>query len=259
MTEFYDAKIADMLTDAKGYRKLNGLKRLHVIACRLLWREICYFAALSPHSFTFDFLEQKLHNVPENLHMTLQGAIDRAPDDADAVLLGYGLCSNAVVGITSAKKILVLPRAHDCITFLLGSKERYREYFDAHPGTYWYSPGWIDQSIQPGKERFEALRKAYAERYGEENAAYLMEMEQGWMAKYNNAAYVDLNFGDTDAYREYTKTCAEWLHWRSEMLAGDPVLLRNLMNGKWDDAAFLVVEPGKKIAASNDDMVVKAE
>ncbi|MFV1980286.1 MAG: DUF1638 domain-containing protein [Rhodothermia bacterium] len=33
----------------------------------------------------------------------------------------------------------VLPRAHDCITLLMGSRTRYLEYFKAHPGTYFRS------------------------------------------------------------------------------------------------------------------------
>jgi len=38
----------------------------------------------------------------------------------------------------------VVPRAHDCITLLLGSKERYAKLFGERPGTYWYSAGWLE-------------------------------------------------------------------------------------------------------------------
>jgi hypothetical protein len=59
---------------------------------------------------------------------------------------------------------MIIPKAHDCITLFLGSKERYRTYFDAHPGTYWYTPGWVECSVQPGKGRYELLRKEYVEK-----------------------------------------------------------------------------------------------
>jgi len=232
-------------------------KRYHLVACHVLWRELCYYASLSPHFFTFNFIKQGLHNTPELLKVQLQKAVDEAPDECDAILLGYGLCSNGVSGVTSRTKKIVIPKAHDCITLFLGSKERYRTYFDAHPGTYWYTPGWVECSVQPGKGRYDLMRKEYVEKYGEENADYLMEMEQGWMKEYNNAAYVDLGVGDTARHKEFTHECAQWLGWKCDELPGDPSLIKDFVNGCWDAERFLVVEPGQAIIPSNDEQVLK--
>ncbi len=235
------------------------MARYHLIACQVLWRELCYHAALARNFYTFDFLEQGLHNTPELLRDRLQAAVDEWDEPAcDAVLLGYGLCSNGLAGIRAGRHRLVIPRAHDCITFFLGSKERYREYFDSHPGTYWYTPGWIECSVQPGKERYDLLMRQYVEKYGEDNARYLMEMEQGWLREYNNAAYVDLGFGNNDRHKEYTRECAAWLGWKSDELTGDARLVIDFLNGPWDPERFLVVEPGQVIAASHDAYVIKA-
>ena len=140
-----------------------------------------------------------------------------------------------------------------------GSKEHYRSYFDSHPGTYWYSPGWIDTGTQPGKERYERVYQEYLDKYGEENAEYLMEMDQGWFREYSNAAYVDLGFFDAAEYKEYSKTCAQWLKWSYEEIKGDKELMTRFLNGKWDSEKFLVVEPGNKIVASNDERVLTVE
>ena len=234
------------------------MARYHVIACHVLWRELCHFASLSPHVFTFNFVKQGLHNTPELLKVQLQTAVDEAPEECDAVLLGYGLCSNGAAGVVARSKPLVIPRAHDCITFFLGSKERYREYFDAHPGTYWYTPGWIECSLQPGLERYNFLRRDYVEKYGEDNADYLMEMEQGWMKEYSNAAYIDLGFSDTLRFREYTRECAQWLGWKCDELQGDSGMIQAFVVGQWDSERFLIVEPGQTIVASHDAMVIKA-
>ena len=234
------------------------MARYHLIACHVLWRELCYYTSLSPHFYTFNFIKQGLHNTPELLKERLQEAVEAAPDDCEAVLLGYGLCSNGVAGLRAGAKRLVIPQAHDCITLFLGSKERYREYFDTHPGTYWYTPGWIECSVQPGKERHDILRRDYVEKYGEENADYLMEMEQNWMKEYNNAAYVDLGFSNTEAFKAYTKECARWLGWNCDDLKGDAGLIRDFVEGRWDPGRFIIVEPGQEIAASHDDNVVKA-
>lgn len=254
MTEFYDKEISEKL---KAHRSGRS-KRLHIVACHVLWREFCTVAASSKNTFTFDLLEQGLHNSPDDLRTAVQSAVDRAPP-CDAVLLGYGLCSMGIVGVAARAVPLVCVRAHDCITFLLGSKERYQTYFDAHPGTYWYSPGWIDDTPMPGKERFDAIAAAYAEKYGAENAGYLMEVEQGWMKKYSNAAYVDIGLADGAPYKEFTKTSASYLGWGFDDIAGDAGLIRRFVNGDWGDDAFLIVLPGERIAASHDARIITAE
>ena len=235
----------------------SSAKRFHVVSCHVLWRELCYFAAQSPHVFTFDFLQQGLHNTPDVLRAELQKAIDRAPG-CDAILVGYGLCSNGIEGIVARATPLVVVRAHDCITFLLGSKERYRSYFDAHPGTYWYSPGWIDVSLMPGRDRLDKVRAEYAEKFGEDNADYLVEMEQGWLKKYSNAAYVDLGFGDNEHFKDFTRSCASYLGWACDVMQGSPALVCALLDGTWAPADFLVVKPGETIYATHDDAIVCA-
>ena len=228
----------------------------YVIACHVLWRELCHYASVSENVFDLHFVEQGLHNTPDILRKELQQAIDGGKGEYDAVLLGYGLCCNGLAGITARKTRLVVMRGHDCITFLLGSKERYREYFDSHPGTYWYSPGWIDTGSMPGKERYEETLKKYVKEYGDDNAGYLMEAEQGWFKNYSNAAYVDLDFTDTGKFKEYTRESAKWLKWNYDELKGDPGLVKRFLDGKWDDEDFLVVEPGETITASHDDKII---
>ena len=161
--------------------------------------------------------------------------------------MGYGLCSNGIVGL-SAKIPIVVPRGHDCITLLLGSKDRYKEYFDSHKGTYWFSPGWIETDNQPGKERFERTLKEYIEKFGEDNAKYLMETEQGWMKEYKRATYIDWGFISGPREKEFTKKAAEFLGWRYDEVKGDSTLMQRLVDGQWDEKEFLIVRPGQKIA-----------
>lgn len=232
--------------------------KYHIVACHVLWRELCHYAALSGNVYTFHFLPQGLHNTPDILRADLQKAIDAAPEGTEAILVGYGLCSNGLVDIEARDVPLVVMRGHDCITFLLGSRQRYREYFDSHPGTYWYSPGWIDATLMPGSERHAKLRQSYVEQYGEENADYLMEMEQGWLKAYTYCTYVDLGFGDTERYKAYTRGCSEWLGWNYDCLKGDPKLVQDFLEGRWDNEDILVVRPGEKIAASHDERVLEA-
>ena len=41
--------------------------------------------------------------------------------------------------------LLVLPRAHDCITLLMGSRSEFESYFQDHPGVYYRSTGWVER------------------------------------------------------------------------------------------------------------------
>jgi hypothetical protein len=231
------------------------VKKFYVISCHVLWRELCHFASVSKNIFNFHFLKQGLHNTPDILRKQVQDAIDAVDGDYDAVLIGYGLCSNGLVDIQARDKKLVIMRGHDCITFLLGSKKRYQEYFDRCPGTYWYSPGWIDTTLMPGKERLDLIFKEYKEKYGEENAEYLMEIEQRWIYDYSNAAYVDLDFYDTQEYKAFTKKCAQELSWHYDELVGEPHLIINFLEGNWNPNDFLIVLPGEKVIASYDERI----
>jgi len=245
--------------------------KLKVIACDVLNREISYLCSQSVCYTDVTFLHQGLHLNPDMLREKVQDQIDAAnkglpynylgqTPDYDYIVLGYGLCSNGIVGVVSEKVPLVIPRGHDCITLLLGSKDAYGEYFGNNPGTYWYSRGWIERSVQPGEERYNAVYRQYATEYGEDNAEYLMEMEQGWFKNYNNAAFIDWkDLGNSGYYRDYSKKCAEFLRWGFCELDGSSLLLQNLLNGIFDENQVLVVPPGKKVISSNDDGIIAYE
>lgn len=233
------------------------MPKYHVIACDVLRPELLHFAAEVTNDLSFDFLEQGLHNEPDRLRARVKEAVSRAPDDAVASLIGYGLCSNGLQGVTAVKHPLVVPRAHDCITLFLGSRQRYQEYYERNPGTYWYTPGWIATGTQPSEERYRKVRQEYVERYGEDNADYLMEMtEAGWTKHYHNAAYVDLGVGDSEKGIAFTRECADYFGWTCDVIRGDPSLLVRFLSGEWDEHDFLVVQPGETIIASHDGQVL---
>jgi len=237
--------------------------RLQFITCKVLQREAYYCAARSKNVVDVVLMEQGLHNEPDRLCTEVLKALENTCDvqgrPYDASLLGYGLCSNGIVGL-SAKIPIVVPRGHDCITLLLGSKDKYQEYFDSHRGVYWYSPGWIESDEQPSKERYERLLKEYKEKYGDDNAQYLMEVEQNWIKEYSWATFIDWGLTKSDEYKNYTKSCAEFLHWNYEELMGSPALMQKLIDGDWRENEFLVVEPGQKIGEDlTNDGIMKAE
>jgi hypothetical protein len=237
----------------------NRLKTA-IILCQVLELEIDHFAAGAPHVVRIERLQQGLHNEPPKLHKHVQETIDvvERETDAEAIVLGYGLCSRGTEKLRCQRCQLVVPRAHDCITLLLGDKQRYADYAARHPGTYWYSPGWIKHHLPPGPGRAEAMQREYCEKYGEDNAKFLMETEQQWYHNYDRATYVDIGgIGTTDQDIEFTRQCAAWLGWNFDQQRGDPALIQELVEGPWSADRFLVVPPGKTLRMTGDDRVIE--
>jgi len=238
------------------------MKRFQLIICRVLQREADFCAGSSKNVIDVVLLPQGLHQEPARLRSKIQKALARTADSQgrpyDASLLGYGLCSNGVVGL-SANIPIVVPRAHDCITLLLGSKDKYQQYFDTHRGVYWYSPGWIEAGNQPGRQRYERTLKEYKEKYGDD-AEFIMQDQHNWIKRYNWATYIDWGLDNCDEDKKYTKSCAEFLGWNYDEIKGDPALLQRLVDGDWNDTEFLVVKPGQSIVQDlTGHGIIKAE
>ena len=123
--------------------------RILLIGCEVIIRELCDAVARSPHVVDARFLSKGLHDRGARvMRAGLQAAIDEAEADAqkyDAIALGYGLCGNGLAGLEARSVPLVLPRAHDCITLLMGSRIEFERYFQDHPGVYYRSTGWVER------------------------------------------------------------------------------------------------------------------
>ena len=251
---------------------------LKIIACKSMFRELSIIAAESTNIIDFTWFSWGLHDLVGELNACLKKEleiIDSGKDHRtsyppygrpfDAVLLAYGLCSNGIVGLSSSKYPLVIPRAHDCITLLLGSKERYRELFDENGGTYWFSNGWIENSPLPGKKEHEAMVRRYSDKYDLETAEYMTTLyDEGWRNNYSRLGRITWpefdNAAFNDANEAEVRECQEELDWRREDFVGDSTLLRDFINGNWDDERFLLVPTGKTVEASyRDDIIEIAE
>ncbi len=246
-----------------------------VIACEIAVRELYYAASRSPNLVDLEFLTQGHHDTPAKGREEIQERIHAVPPKKyDAIALGYGLCSNILVGLTTHHTPLVIPRAHDCITFFLGSKERYQSCFTERPGTYYYSSGWLECARRRGDKgmnwggaslpasanlSFKATYEKWVEKYGQEQAKYLLEEMSRWTNSYTHGTLIDFDFLKPLNLPEQVRQICRDKGWEFDELQGDMRLLQKLVDGDWPDSDFLVVQPGKKVVASFDEKVIAVD
>lgn len=241
----------------------------HYIAltCEALARSVYAAAAGSPNIISVRLFRQGLHNRPKNLRNVLQEQIDAIqPGECDSILLVYGMCGTATVGLKARHTPLVIPRAHDCITLYLGSGQRYQEEFERHPGTYWYSVDYIER-LDPGSnvalgavsvEMEDAEYERLVAKYGQETAESIMDEMRKWLRHYSRAAFIDTGMGETEHTADIARRKAEQEGWVFERLQGNRRLLDALINGAWNPEEYLVVPPEHHIEQALNDGLMRA-
>jgi hypothetical protein len=243
----------------------DSRKRLKCISCEVLARAVYKYASQTPHVVNVEVLEKALHNRPEGLRKQLQEGIANCSSQRyDAVVLAYGLCGKAAAGLQAGEIPLVIPRAHDCITLFLGSREKYQEEFEKEPGTFWFIPSYMERDLADVTDLFlgpgfsSEWMVSYQElvtKYGEDNARYLIDTMGIWRSNYRRAAFVPGEQGDSKNSENKAREEAASNGWDFEVVEGSSRLLKKLLFGTWDEE-FLIIPPGHNVKMVTDERVI---
>ena len=243
---------------------------LKLISCNVFQREASWCIARSPHVIDTEYTELGEHARSAGLRHLIQSKIDETEASGknyDAILVLFGLCGNATVGIQARKTKLVMPRAHDCCTILLGSRAKFTEHFGDAPSTPFSSAGYIERGNyflrtsdggEPNVQAGDAF-KALVENYGEEDAKYI------WAEMYpdhgnDKAVFIDLPQTSHLGYAEKFQAKATEAGKKAVKIAGDIRLIESLISGNWDPKEYLVVPPANAVEGVYDwDEVVRAK
>ena len=241
---------------------MNVRAQYRVLACASLARAVYAAAATSAAVVTVEVLAQGLHDQPGRLRGVLQDRIDATdPDEADAILLAYGLCGGATAGLVATSVPLVMARAHDCITLHLGSRERYDREFAACPGTYWMSRDFLERNRRGDVATLGVSPQGFqdlVERHGADNAAYLSEVMQGWAANYHRLVYLEGEVAEPPDYRAEAVRKAERWGLEVQTRSTDHRLMAGLLSGDWGPE-FLVVAPGNRVRLGGAESIVSEQ
>ena len=206
-----------------------------IIACSMLEGEVKIIAGKYGNRIPIVWMEKSLHEEPEKLRTALQEEIDKY-QEKEWIILIYALCGNAVLGLSSPKASLVIPKFDDCIRMLLSMNEGCP--IENNPRCLYFTDSWVDS------ERF-ILKDAnkYIEKYGEKKGKKILKIML--------ANYTDLKLIDSGAYDleetavEMRKTaCALGLAYGEAK--GTMRVLDKLFAGQWDEE-FCVITPGETV------------
>jgi len=235
-----------------------------LISCNVFQRELCLAIAETPVIVDPEFLELGLHERREELRSRIQERIDAASDSRpggsgyDAIILGYGLCGNGLAGVEARSIPVVLPRAHDCCTVLMGSGPNFLASFGDNRSAPWSSAGYIERGQSYFRESELGTTMGYGleykelvEKYGEENASFVWETMHPETDD-KKLRYIEIPETSKLGYADMMKRKAAEEGKDFVLLPGSMRMLRALVAGAWDPAEFLVVPPGKRIVPLYD-------
>lgn len=213
-----------------------------VIACGVMELELNALLPETPPGLDLElrFLDQQLHRTPDQMPGVIQKEIHAVAAEAHEIVLGYGLCSNGIVGVYAPHQNLYVPRVHDCVALLLGSREAYQKAFRERAGTYYITPGWVKEEKDP----LGILENEYIPRMGREDAVWGLHEE---LKHYSHIALIDTQAVDMGYLRERARANADFLGKHYTETRGSKAYFRKILFGPYSEPDFLCLPPGTPV------------
>ncbi|MCB0237982.1 MAG: DUF1638 domain-containing protein, partial [Anaerolineae bacterium] len=98
--------------------------------------------------------------------------------------------------------------------------------------TYWYALDYVERDDGSGGNmgmgagtgtEGQSVYEEYVEKYGKDNADYLMQVMGQWQAHYKRAAYIEMGVGDGSRVENIARSDASQRGWIFEKITGDMV------------------------------------
>lgn len=210
-------------------------KRILLIACGMIKDEMNL--AIKNTGITYDtvWMSSELHSNPDYLKKELQKEIDKH-QDYEMILLAYGNCGKALIGLRSENTKLAFLRSEDCIHMLLHNKKELRSL---RGETYFITKGWM-----LGKKSLKEEYHYAIDKYGPKRAEVIM----GIMFKnYQSLMMIDSGAYDLEEWTHCAKHLGQILKLDFVIVQGDVGLLEMFLSLAWDHQV-VVIHSGNEIS-----------
>ena len=211
-----------------------------IIACNTIKDELKKVINDTECKYPVLWIESGLHIKPDSLKARLQQELDHI-DNVERVLLAFGYCGNAVIGLRAQNYKLIFPRADDCITLMLGSTEE-RNKLSKEQATYFVTKGWLDYENNIWEEYQGTVK-----RMGKEKADRIYKI---MLKHYQRLGVIETGAYDLDNFMNRSKMIADNLKLEHQVIPGTLRYVKKLLTGPWDEE-FIIIGPNETVAMSH--------
>ncbi|KAA8664175.1 DUF1638 domain-containing protein [Clostridium sp. HV4-5-A1G] len=208
-----------------------------IVACQTIEDELNKAIGEIGCNYPVLWIKSGLHLQPDSLKECLQCELDHI-SNVEQVILAFGYCGNAIIGLKPPTYRMIFPRVDDCITLLLGSCKR-RNELSGDGGTYFLTKGWLESERNIWIEYQEAVK-----RYGREKAEKIYSIV---FKHYQKLGVIKTGAYELENYLEKTKKIASELKLQYEVLPGTIEYIKKLLTGPWDPREFITINPGETV------------
>ena len=196
------------------------------ICCKMIEKEFKKAYADIGSTNTVYWLDAGLHSNPDNLRTSLQNTLDSLPKDVDRVIMAYGLCGKAVIGLKTHDFDMIMPKTDDCIALLLGSNNEKKN----NKSTIFITDSWISGERSMLNEYNYLLN-----RYGQQKGDRIFKRQ---FMHYNTLGVLDTGCYNIDDVIAETKEFSAMLSLSTKVIPTTYNYLESLINFKYEHDAF---------------------
>ena len=208
-----------------------------ILSCPTLRGEL--LAALSETSSeaAVYFLPRRLHNDPKELHVYLQGMIDRF-HNADRIVICPSRCGGGTADLRATSAPLILPRTRDCLDILLSGDTLDTLHRDIR-GVY-FTANWME-FFKNSEFDLDKLTK----RIGRENAEKCIRR---LFKSFNDFYIIDTGCYDVQEVKDYIEPLVRILDGTVTTLSGGFKILHKIASEEFDED-FIMIPQGELVPA----------
>ncbi len=209
------------------------------IGCGIIKKELESLLNKRNNEYDAFWLDEELHNHPDRLKEELQRKIDEL-DGYDVIVISFGLCGNALLGITATHCDIVYPAVDDCIEGMMCNNCKLAEL---RKNSVFVSRGWLSTR---GGFNYEYNRAV--ERYGQQRAEKIYKTLYN---NYRNVVYMKIEETPEADKREAAESMAERLQLDLLYEAADTKIYEQLLAGDEDGNRIKRLKKGNTLSQND--------